>query len=162
MENNPSNRCAVSEPVSARPASMLRILANPFTQGSLKTLHKLPNNQSFFCKSTPHPSACGCHLLLLEKAIFKLCTNSPITEVSFAYFSFQRKVRSKKSRLFFRGFDVGEGVGADGIFKRSVAYMCIYLCGIELFVPQNFFECKNVDAALLIHKRCRGMTELMG
>ena len=29
----------------------------------------------------------------------KLCTNSPITEVSFAYFSFQRKVRSKKSTV---------------------------------------------------------------
>ena len=41
---NPSNRCAVSEPVSATPASMLRILANPFTQGSLKTLYKLPDN----------------------------------------------------------------------------------------------------------------------
>ena len=32
---NPSNRCAVSEPLSARPASVLRTLANPFTQGSL-------------------------------------------------------------------------------------------------------------------------------
>ena len=31
----PSNRCAVSEPVSATPASVLRTLANPFTQGSL-------------------------------------------------------------------------------------------------------------------------------
>ena len=41
---NPSNRCAVSEPLSARTASMLRILANPFTQGSLKNLHKLPDN----------------------------------------------------------------------------------------------------------------------
>ena len=30
-----SNRCAVSEPLSARPASVLRTLANPFTQGSL-------------------------------------------------------------------------------------------------------------------------------
>ena len=41
---NPSNRCAVSEPVSATPASMLRILANPFTQGSLKNLYIVPDN----------------------------------------------------------------------------------------------------------------------
>ena len=31
---NLSNRCAVSEPLSARPASMLRILANPLCKGS--------------------------------------------------------------------------------------------------------------------------------
>ena len=29
--------CGGAEPLSARPASMLRTLANPFTQGSLKT-----------------------------------------------------------------------------------------------------------------------------
>ena len=41
---NPSNRCAVSEPVSATLSSVLRTLANRFTQGSLKTLYKLPDN----------------------------------------------------------------------------------------------------------------------
>ena len=60
----------------------------PLTQGR----HKLPDNRSFFCKSTPHPSAYGCHLPPLGKAILKLRTNFPTTEVSFAYFSFQRKV----------------------------------------------------------------------
>ena len=30
----PSNRCAVSEPLSARPASVLRTLANPLCKGS--------------------------------------------------------------------------------------------------------------------------------
>ena len=59
---------------------------------------------NFFCKSTPHPSACGCHspdnrsffCLLCKPCLcrdLKICISSPITKVSFAYFSFQRKVR---------------------------------------------------------------------
>ena len=68
--SQPSNRCAISEPVSATPASVLRTLANPLckgssaaggeglffttlpplrgppplTQGRHKTLHVLPDN----------------------------------------------------------------------------------------------------------------------
>ena len=64
---------------------------------------------NFFCKSTPHPSACGCHPPSSRRGLqehcvhsqishwrrlnLKICTNFPITKVSFAYFSFQRKVR---------------------------------------------------------------------
>ena len=67
---NPSNRCAVSEPVSATPARALRALANPFHH---------------FVVPLP-----------LHRGGIKLRTNSPITKVSFAYFSFQRKVGQRK------------------------------------------------------------------
>ena len=48
----------------------------------IKNLYKLPDNQSFFCLFGK------LHLHSYQK----LCISSPIIKVSFAYFSFQRKV----------------------------------------------------------------------
>ena len=93
----PSNRCAVSEPVSATPASMLRILANPFHH---------------FVVPLP-----------LHRGGIKLCTNFPKTEVSFAYFSFQRKVRSKKSKF----------VGAEAVNGERLAKEVRLDAGVVFF-----------------------------
>ena len=97
----------------------------PLTQGR----HKLPDNRSFFCKSTPHPSAYGCHLPPLGKAILKLRTNFPTTEVSFAYFSFQRKVRSKKVRGVYinrykRGGKATAGGGSGRRTMQNKKFRC--------------------------------------
>ena len=147
---NPSNRCAVSEPVSATPASVLRTLANPYwgrlnerlpcvrgggprSGGRVvkKTIpHRLRRSRTRLgdaCKHAPHTRKSlytkepenspiiEVSFAFLQKPCLcsnlKLCTYSPITKVSFAYFSFQRKVRSKKSRGEFK---------ADDSFERSV------------------------------------------
>ena len=81
---NPSNRCAVSEPVSATPASVLRTLANPFTQGSLKT----PRKPKFLL---PFVQA-------LSAQIIKTPHILPDNQSFFCLLFFSKKSRSKKSR----------------------------------------------------------------
>jgi hypothetical protein len=58
------------------------------TRKSLQPLRGFRTRLGDACKRASHTRKS-----LLEEAILKLCTYSPITEVSFAYFSFQRKVR---------------------------------------------------------------------
>ena len=135
---NPSNRCAVSEPVSATPASVLRTLANPYwgrlnerlpcvrgggprSGGRVvkKTIpHRLRRRRTRLgdaCKHAPHTRKSlytkepenspiiEVSFAFLQKPCLcsnlKLCTYSPITKVSFAYFSFQRKIGVNSKRM---------------------------------------------------------------
>ena len=76
--------------------------------------HRLPRS-SLYTKEPENSPIIEVSFAFLQKPCLcsnlKLCTYSPITKVSFAYFSFQRKVRSKKSRGEFK---------ADDSFERSV------------------------------------------
>ena len=80
----------------------------PLTQLS-KALHIIPDNRSFFCLLFfSKKSTVSTFFLSVTKqkqrwkvtsVFFLLSLYKPITEVSFAYFSFQRKVWSKKSTV---------------------------------------------------------------
>ena len=45
----------------------------------MKNPHRLPDNRSFSCKSTPHPSACGCHLPSSRRGLQEHCVHSQIS-----------------------------------------------------------------------------------
>ena len=112
-------------------ASMRSMLAGVAETGCKKTIpHRLRRSRTRLgdaCKHAPHTRKSlytkepenspiiEVSFAFLQKPCLcsnlKLCTYSPITKVSFAYFSFQRKVRSKKSRGEFK---------ADDSFERSV------------------------------------------
>ena len=80
----------------------------PLTQLS-KALHIIPNNQGFFCLF-------GKPCL---RSYRKICISSPITEVSFAYFSFQRKVGQRRGRAWLKSDISLAFIASPSVRKRA-------------------------------------------
>lgn len=55
---------------------------------------------------------------------------------------------------------MGEGIGSRGHSQIFVVYMGVYLCGVQVLVPEHFLKSAYVDA-VLEHQRRRGVAELV-